>query len=61
MVVSLTSAFKKKTEYTGTLLGRDDAAVIVSLKGRRIDIPRDLVREVSLPTQFEEGEEKDLI
>ena len=41
--------FKKKLEFTGTLVSRDNDMVSVSQKGRVTKIPRDIVAEVKLP------------
>ena len=38
-----------KSLYEGTLVGRTSEHVIISLKGRRINIPREKVLEVRLP------------
>ena len=62
MVVRLTELFRKKKEYQGTLLGRDENYVSISLKGRKVDLPRHIIEEVFLPTAgFEEGEDPNLL
>ena len=49
VVVTTTEPFKKKTQWEGTLIGRDDAHVSINLKGRPQKIPRELVQDVSMP------------
>ena len=46
---STTTRKPPKSLYEGTLVGRTDEHVILSLKGRKINIPRDKVVEVRLP------------
>jgi len=41
----------KKTEWQGQLIRRDDTKIYLSLKGRTVEIPRELVSKVSLDDQ----------
>lgn len=50
VILKTSEPFKKKTEWQGTLLGRDQDAVYLNQKGKKITIPRDLV----LSVQFDE-------
>ncbi|MBE9029653.1 ribosome maturation factor RimP [filamentous cyanobacterium LEGE 11480] len=43
--------FKGQQEWHGNLMGRDDTVVKISLKGRTVKIPRDVITQV----QLEEG------
>ena len=47
--VTTTEPFKKKSEWAGTLVGRDAEFVTINLKGRSMKIPAALVAEVRLP------------
>ena len=50
MVTVMTSEiFRKKTKFEGTLVERSVDNVCVSLKGRPINIPRDIITSVRLP------------
>jgi len=49
VTVTVKEEFKKKRQFEGTLLERDDEHVLLSLKGRVVKIPRALVEVVSLP------------
>ena len=49
VTVSLSEEYKKKTTFSGTLVGRDDEHVTINLKGRVTKIPRELVLSVVLP------------
>ena len=49
VVVLVKEEYKKKRQFEGTLLERDDDDVLISLKGRIVKIPRALVDSVSLP------------
>lgn len=50
VILKTSEPFKKKTEWQGTLLGRDQDAVYLNQKGKKVTIPRDLVVTV----QFDE-------
>lgn len=57
VVATTTEPFKKKTQWEGTLIGRDAEFVSVNLKGRVQKIPIELVEEVRLPDpQRENGD-----
>ena len=47
--------YKNKSEWEGTLVGRDDEFLSMNLKGRSVKIPIGLVVEVALPTAKREG------
>ena len=49
VVVTVKEEYKKKRQFEGTLVDRDDENVQLSLKGRIVKIPRTLVDTVSLP------------
>jgi ribosome maturation factor RimP len=53
VLVLAKSAIDGKTEWSGNLLGRDENAVKVSLKGRMVAIPLDRVAQVQLADQAE--------
>ena len=46
VIVTTSELYKKRTEWQGTLQGRDDKAVHLNLKGRKVSIPRELVTTV---------------
>ena len=50
VVVLTTEEFKKKTEFQGTLVDRDQDSVRISIKGRIIKIPRNICQRVALPS-----------
>ncbi|KAM3090036.1 ribosome maturation factor RimP [Phormidesmis sp. 146-35] len=52
-IISTSAPHQGQTEWTGNLIKRDEKAVYLSLKGRTIAIPRELVDKVLLA----EGEE----
>lgn len=57
VTVELSEEWKKKTCFEGTLMGRDDEHVTINLKGRVTNIPREMVKSVSLPkAQSEAGD-----
>jgi hypothetical protein len=45
----------------GTLIGRTDTEVIISVKGRRLSIPRSCVTEVRLPKSKVESSDKEIL
>ena len=47
--VGTTEPFKGKTEWRGTLVGRDDEWLSLNLKGRPVKLPIALVTDVRLP------------
>ncbi len=49
VVVLTTEEFKKKKELLGTLVGRDEDHVRISIKGRVVKIPRGICLKVALP------------
>ena len=49
VAVTTTEIFRKKTVFEGTLVDRSVDTVCISLKGRPIKIPRDIISEVRLP------------
>jgi len=53
--VRLSEEFKKKTDYDGTLQGRDEDSVLINLKGRIVKLPRGLVIDVRLPSALTEA------
>ena len=55
VTVTTSEPYKKKSEWEGTLVGRDDEFLSLNLKGRPITIPIGLVLEVALPTAKREG------
>lgn len=48
IVVETNTVFKKKTQWRGTLHGRDEESVLVNSKGKIIKIPREIVTKVEL-------------
>ncbi len=46
--VILDPPYKGRTHWLGHLLGRDEKNVLLSLKGRRVKLPRSSVQQVSL-------------
>ncbi|MEN9202958.1 MAG: ribosome maturation factor RimP [Thermostichus sp. DG_1_6_bins_120] len=46
--VTLNAPYKGKVLWSGHLLGRDEENVLLSLKGRRVRLPRASVKQVSL-------------
>jgi ribosome maturation factor RimP len=57
--VSTIEPYKKKTVFDGTLIERTETDVVLSLKGRIVKIPRDVIAQVTLakskyePTDYE--------
>lgn len=49
VLVAMKEEYKKKKQFEGTLVERDDEHVSLSLKGRIVKIPRLLIDSVSLP------------
>ncbi|MEL6776855.1 MAG: ribosome maturation factor RimP [Cyanobacteria bacterium J06597_16] len=49
--VQLSSVYKKKQLWQGSLMGRDDEQLSLNLKGRPVKIPRELVESVQLSTE----------
>ena len=49
VAISTTEIYKKKTLFEGTLVERSADSVCLSLKGRIVKIPRELIFEVKLP------------
>jgi ribosome maturation factor RimP len=59
VIVYTTEVYKKKTQFEGTLVGRDEKHVSVSLKGRIVKIPRDLIDKVTMPqAKYEDFDEE---
>lgn len=59
VLVSLHEEFRKNIEYTGTLVERTLEHVRISIKGRGLSIPRELVKQVVLPPpQYEPADEE---
>lgn len=55
--VTLNAPFKDKLKFEGTLVERTSEFVRLSLKGRSVNIPRELVTEVRLPpAKYEPGD-----
>ena len=46
VIVNTVEPYKKRTQWQGTLQGRDEDAVYINQKGRKTAIPRDLVDRV---------------
>lgn len=46
VIVNTSEPYKKRTQWQGTLQGRDEDAVYINQKGRKTAIPRDLVDTV---------------
>ena len=46
VIVNTVEPYKKRTQWQGTLQGRDEDAVYINQKGRKTAIPRDLVDTV---------------
>lgn len=55
VVVTTSEEFKSKTQWEGTLVGRDDEKVAVNLKGRKQEIPWAIVSSVRLPNAKRES------
>jgi len=57
VTVSTTEEFKKRLQFEGSLIERSDEHVVVSLKGRIVKVPRELVKSVRLPkARYESGD-----
>mmetsp|Transcript_225 Transcript_225/g.410 ORF Transcript_225/g.410 Transcript_225/m.410 type:complete len:124 (+) Transcript_225:679-1050(+) len=48
VLLTTTEPFKKKTEFQGNLHNRDEEFVRVNIRGRIVQVPRELVKEVRL-------------
>lgn len=48
ITVRTTEAYKGKTEWTGKLISRDETAVHINQKGRKVSIKRELIAKVEL-------------
>lgn len=48
VIVKTSEAYQGHTEWTGRLISRDEDAVYLNLKGRKVAIPRQLVTKVQL-------------
>lgn len=48
IAVQTTETYKGKTEWTGKLISRDETAVYLNQKGRKVSIPRELIAKVEL-------------
>ena len=46
VIVNTVEPYKKRSQWQGTLQGRDEDAVYINQKGRKTAIPRDLVDTV---------------
>ena len=51
VVVNTAEPYKKRTQWKGTLQGRDEKSVYLNQKGRKISIPRDLIVTVQFDDQ----------
>ncbi|MGB3296144.1 MAG: ribosome maturation factor RimP [Phormidesmis sp.] len=49
--VQLSEPHKKKQVWQGSLVGRDEETLSLNLKGRSVNIPRELVRSVQLSSE----------
>ena len=48
IIIETTEIYKKKTEFEGTLKERTDEHVLISLKGRIVKLPRNIIKVVKL-------------
>lgn len=48
ITVQTTETYKGKTEWTGKLISRDETAVYINQKGRKVSIKRELIAKVEL-------------
>lgn len=48
VTITTNSLFKKKTQWEGTLQGRDETSVLLNCKGKIIAIPREIIAQVQL-------------
>jgi len=48
ITVKTTEAYKGKTEWAGKLMSRDEKAVYLNQKGRKVSLPRELITTVEL-------------
>ena len=55
VLVTTSEPFKNKSEWEGTLVGRDDEFLSLNLKGRPVKIPIGIVVEVALPSAKRES------
>jgi len=53
VIVETHTPHKKKTQWQGSLKGRDEDSVYLNCKGRIVTIPRELVEQVTLQTTTE--------
>ena len=60
MTVNMKEEYKKKTTFEGNLIGRKDGQVILSMKGRLIKLPCELILEVRLPKPKFEPEDAEI-
>jgi ribosome maturation factor RimP len=51
VIVKTTESYKQQTQWTGTLQGRDENALYIQQKGRKMAIPLDLVATVQFDEQ----------
>ena len=51
ITVKTTEAYKGKTEWAGKLMSRDETAVYLNQKGRKVSLPRELITTVELSEQ----------
>ena len=48
ITIKTTEAYKGKTEWYGKLISRDETAVYLNQKGRKVPIPRELITTIEL-------------
>ena len=51
VIVKTIEPYKKRTQWQGTLQGRDEHSIYINQKGKKITIPRDLVEAVQFDNQ----------
>ena len=60
VIVSTIEEYKKKTTHEGTLVKREDGHVNISIKGRLLKIPLDIVDSVKLKKMKYEANDREM-
>ena len=60
MIVSPREEYKKKTAHEGTLVKREDGYVSISIKGRLMKIPLDIIDSVRLKKMKYEANDREM-
>jgi len=60
VIINTNTIYRKKNQFEGTLVKRTDDEVILSLKGRAVSIPRDIIDTVQLPESTYEDNDNEI-